>query len=94
MDLHLGKLISEKVKEKNGLTQAELARQIGSSRQNLQSMLKRESMDSYWLYRISIALEFDLFDLLSKEMKKGKHFNSEEIKAKSKKSSKAKVKRK
>jgi plasmid maintenance system antidote protein VapI len=66
MKIHIGKLILEKVKEK-GISKSEFARNINKSRQNVQDIFKRESIDSQLLFEIGEVLEVDFFELLSKK---------------------------
>lgn len=61
---HVGKLIRKKI-ENEGISQAELGRRIHLSRQNVFDILKRETLDTGTLRRISIALNYDFLKLLS-----------------------------
>lgn len=65
MKPHLGKLIQAKLKEKR-ITKSEFARRINKSRQNIQDILKRESLDTKLLSEIGDALDFNFFNLLAK----------------------------
>jgi len=66
MKVHIGKLILEKLKEKR-ISKSEFARRINKSRQNVQDIFKRESVDVHLLYEIGEVLDFDFFSLLSKK---------------------------
>lgn len=66
MDIHLGKLILEKLKEK-GMTKSEFARRINKSRQNVQDVFKRQSLDTDLLADVSKVLNFNFFQLLANE---------------------------
>jgi plasmid maintenance system antidote protein VapI len=66
MKIHIGKLILEKVKEK-GISKSAFARNINKSRQNVQDIFKRESIDTQLLSEIGEVLEVDFFELLSKK---------------------------
>jgi transcriptional regulator with XRE-family HTH domain len=65
MSIHLGKLISAKLKEKR-ISKSEFARMINKSRQNVQDILKRESLDTHLLKQISKALDYNFFELFTK----------------------------
>jgi hypothetical protein len=58
--LHSGRLISEKLDELR-LSQAWLAEQINTSRQNIHRMLDRPSIDIHTMARVSEALGYDFF---------------------------------
>jgi transcriptional regulator with XRE-family HTH domain len=64
VDIHIGKEIHKVYKEKR-LGQAELARLINTSPQNLNAIFKRNTIDASQLYVISLALDFDFFSLYS-----------------------------
>lgn len=59
-DIHIGLIIKNKVKE-IGITDAELGRRINTTRQNVQNLFKRKSIDTSQLMQISNALEYDFF---------------------------------
>ncbi len=66
MEIHIGKLILDKLKEK-GIRKSEFARRINKSRQNVQDIFKRQSLDTDLLADVSKVLNFDFFQVLSKE---------------------------
>lgn len=66
MTIHIGKLILEKLKEK-GLSKSEFARRINKSRQNVQDIFNRQSLDTHLLYEIGEVLDFDFFRELAKK---------------------------
>ena len=64
MRIHIGELIQKRMKEL-GMTRSELARRIGTSSQNLGKILKRSSIDSQRLFKLSEALKTDFFQYYS-----------------------------
>lgn len=58
--LHIGKLIKEKLK-KRGLSVAEFALKINTNRNNVYNIFERTSIDTEFLYKISIILSYDFF---------------------------------
>lgn len=66
MEIHIGKVILKKLEEK-GMKKSEFARRINKSRQNVQDIFKRESLDTNLLADVSKVLSFDFFQLLSSE---------------------------
>jgi transcriptional regulator with XRE-family HTH domain len=64
MKIHIGKLILEKLKER-GISKSEFARKVNKSRQNVQDVFKRESVDTQLLAEIGEVLDFDFFSVLS-----------------------------
>lgn len=64
MKIHLGKLILAKLKEKK-VSKSEFARRINKSRQNVQDIFKRESLDTNLLLEINKALNFNFFEVLA-----------------------------
>jgi transcriptional regulator with XRE-family HTH domain len=65
--LHIGKEIEKQIKL-NGISKSEFARRIAKSRQNVEDILKRESIDSALLYKISSVLKFDFFEPYSNSL--------------------------
>ena len=59
--IHIGELIENRLK-KNGQTKVWLAKQLGCEYNNIYRLLKRPSLDSFLLSRISKILEFNFFD--------------------------------
>ena len=60
MSVHIGQKIKEQIK-KRGTSVSELARRISTSRENIYSIFKRETIDTGLLYKIGIALDIDFF---------------------------------
>lgn len=60
MPLHIGKIIKE-VAKKKGISQATLARRINTTPQNIQSISKRQTIDTGMLQKISEVLNHDFF---------------------------------
>lgn len=65
MEIHIGKVILEKLKEQD-ISKSEFGRKINRSRQNVQDIFKRESIDTNLLAEVSKVLNFDFFQYLSK----------------------------
>jgi transcriptional regulator with XRE-family HTH domain len=65
MNTHLGKLILAKLKEKR-ISKSEFARLINRSRQNVQDILERESLDTQLLQEVSKALDYNFFEVFVK----------------------------
>jgi transcriptional regulator with XRE-family HTH domain len=57
----IGKVIQEQ-RELKGLTKSSFARKLGCSPQNVDSMESRKSIDFELAQRISLILEFDIFE--------------------------------
>lgn len=60
----LGQMIAARLKA-IGMTKAEFGRRISTSRQNVSLILKKESMDTKLLRKISEVLDHDFFSDLS-----------------------------
>lgn len=60
MDIHIGRLIEERIKEV-GMTKAEFGRRINTSRQNVNTLLRKESLDTRLLKKIGRVLNHDFF---------------------------------
>lgn len=60
MDIHIGRLIEERIKEV-GMTKAEFGRRISTSRQNVNTLLRKESLDTKLLRKICRVLDYDFF---------------------------------
>ncbi|MEN9549765.1 MAG: hypothetical protein RIR12_2356 [Bacteroidota bacterium] len=60
MPLHIGKIIKE-ISKYMGVSQAELARKINTTRQNIQSIYHRQTIDTRMLQILCEALEHDFF---------------------------------
>lgn len=65
-NIHLGSLIAKRLKE-IGMPKAEFGRRLNTSRQNVGSLLKRESFDTAFLATIGEVLEYDFFKYLVSE---------------------------
>lgn len=91
MDLHVGKTVLDKVKEK-GMKKSEFARRINKSRQNVQDIFKRQSLDTHLLLDICKVLEFNFFELLSDQLHFGPgHFMEDQASYRPAKTSKSQV---
>jgi predicted RNase H-like nuclease (RuvC/YqgF family) len=66
MSIPLGQLIKQKINEKN-MTKSYFGKLINRSKQNVADILKRTSIDSGLLQRISEVLEFDFFSVYYQE---------------------------
>jgi transcriptional regulator with XRE-family HTH domain len=66
----LGPLIESILNEK-GMSKATLSRRIGTSRQNISLILKKNHFDTELLWRISEVLETDLFHFVSLAFARG-----------------------
>jgi len=60
-EIHIGELIKKR-KEEIGITDAELARRINTTRQNIGRIQSLKSIDSDQLFAISKELDFDFFE--------------------------------
>lgn len=60
MAVHIGKLIGKKIKD-IGMSKSELGRRISITPQNTHYILKRNSLDTELLRKISLALDYDFF---------------------------------
>lgn len=58
--IHIGQLI-ERVLDERGMTKAEFGRRIQTSRQNVNSLLRKSSMDTAYLMRVCQVLNHDFF---------------------------------
>ena len=63
--MKLGEIIAAEIRRK-GMTKAEFGRRVGTSRQNVNTLLKRDSFDSDFLVRVSKLLEHDFFQYLDR----------------------------
>ena len=61
MQLHLGKKIREYAKLK-GIKHTELAQRINTSKQNIQNIYRRQSIDVLLLVKICNVLEYNFFE--------------------------------
>lgn len=60
--IHIGKEIEKKIGEKK-MTKTEFAKKIGTSKQNLNRILEKESIDTALLQKFGAALDFNFFTL-------------------------------
>ena len=65
--IHIGKLILQQVKS-SGINRSEFARRINTTRQNIDNIARRESIDSLLLFQISEVLQFDFFQLYTSQL--------------------------
>ncbi len=61
-DIHIGKIILEKITEMS-VNRSELARRINKTRQNIDSIVKRKSIDTNLLITISKVLSYDFLSI-------------------------------
>lgn len=67
MQIHIGEVILKRMDEL-GMTRSELARRIGTSPQNLGKILKRRSVDTQRLLKLSKVLKQDFFQYYSLQL--------------------------
>jgi transcriptional regulator with XRE-family HTH domain len=60
----IGQFVAAVIEEK-GMSKAEFARRIGTSRQNVSLILRKDSLDTWMLWRICEVLETDFFQMMS-----------------------------
>lgn len=65
--LHMGNLIRQRMKEKQ-ISVVLMAKHLSCSRNNVYKLLNKYSMDTEVLVKISRLLDFDFFELYSKEI--------------------------
>jgi len=66
-EVHIGKLIENKLGE-IGITKAEFGRRINTSRQNVNTLIKKASLDSRQLLTISKVLNYNFFQHYTEQM--------------------------
>lgn len=66
-DLHIGNVIAARIQE-IGMTKAEFGRRISTSRQNVNTVLRKESLDGHQLFMVSMVLGIDLFAFYQKKL--------------------------
>ena len=64
----LGKIIERRIKE-IGITKAEFARRIDTTRQNVNGIIRKESMDTSLLAKIGKVLKHDFFQYIDRPYK-------------------------
>jgi DNA-binding Xre family transcriptional regulator len=67
--IHIGKLIQEYVKKKH-IKSADLAREVGKTRQNMYDLYKRDDIEVKLLLTISDALQHDFIDEIRPQSQK------------------------
>ncbi len=65
--MHIGKEIEKQLAE-CGITKVEFAKQLGCDRTNVYKLLKKSSLDTQMLLRISRILHTDFFALYSRHL--------------------------
>ena len=68
MKIHIGKIISKTLAER-GMNKSEFARRINKTRQNVDDILLRESLDTNLMLSVSNVLEHDLFQYYAGQLK-------------------------
>lgn len=61
-EIHIGKAIEARIEEQ-GMSKAEFGRRIDTSRQNVNTLLGRKSLDTLVLVKICKVLKFNFFSL-------------------------------
>lgn len=69
MNIHVGQEIRRRLEEKN-CTVVWLAHQLSCSRTNMYKIFEKPHLDSEMFQRISVALDYDFFALLSYQLRK------------------------
>ena len=69
-EIHIGSIIKDYLKE-NRISDSELAIKINTSRQNIQNILKKKSIDTDRLKKISKELSHDFFQYYQIDKKQG-----------------------
>ena len=65
--IHIGKLIEDRL-EMVGMAKAEFGRRIETSRQNINTLLRKNSIDSRTIFKISKVLKVNFFEILATEL--------------------------
>lgn len=66
--IHMGHIVEARVRS-HGVSVGWLARQISCTRNNIYGIFSRASLDSDLLFRLSAALDYDFFAVLSRCLK-------------------------
>lgn len=66
----LGKHIEQRIQEV-GITKAEFARRLGTSRQNVNTLIQKDSMNTDVLVKIGEILRHDFFQYIDRPYKEG-----------------------
>ena len=64
---------------RRGMTVTALARAFGCSRNNIYKIFNKTSIDTHTLYRLSVILEYNLFDYYSSKLKFKHHIGNQEF---------------
>jgi hypothetical protein len=67
--VNIGEIIKQRVRELK-LSNVYVAKQLGCHRTNLYKIYGRSSIDTGILYHLCIILDYDFFELYSKELKR------------------------
>lgn len=67
--IHIGSVIKQKMTEQNR-TVVWMAKQLSCGRANVYKIFEKYSVDTEVLRKLSVILDFDFFELYSKEIKK------------------------
>ncbi|MGV3632269.1 MAG: helix-turn-helix domain-containing protein [Bacteroidota bacterium] len=78
-ELHIGEAIKD-IFESKGMTISEFSRRLNNSRENVYSIFKRKSIDTALLYKISMVLDYNFFELFQFENKRNLAQELEECK--------------
>lgn len=65
--LHLGALVDRRLDE-SGMTKAEFGRRIGTSRQNVHTLIRKPTLTTEQLMDICVVMKYDLFAVLSEAL--------------------------
>lgn len=65
--IHIGNLVNERIKA-HGMTKAEFGRRINTSRQNVNTLLRKETLDACLLFQISQILNFNFFSYYTEKL--------------------------
>jgi transcriptional regulator with XRE-family HTH domain len=60
----------EKVAKTRRLTSAYIAKKLGKTRSNMNHIFKRKTIDADLLYKLSVILDFNFFDLYANSLRK------------------------
>jgi Cro/C1-type HTH DNA-binding domain len=66
--LHLGELVDRRLDE-CGMTKAEFGRRIGTSRQNVNTLLRKPVLTTEQLMDICVVMKYDFFAVLSEALR-------------------------
>jgi transcriptional regulator with XRE-family HTH domain len=66
---HLGELVARRLDE-SGMTKAEFGRRIGTSRQNVNSLIRKSALTTEQLMDICLVMKYDFFAVLSEALRR------------------------